>query len=699
MTSEFINRLTIKNPRKRKLVPWLALFLSLFGTIYAWQASSSFLEKQVGERFAARADQVTDQIVKRLQANRTILRGGSALFAANGEVSRQEWRSYVEHLRVRETHPGIQGFGFARVVRPDELQRHITAVRSEGFPEYTVRPEGVRDLYTSIIYLEPFDERNRRAFGFDMFSEPVRRAAMEAARDSGTTVISGKVKLMQETEQDVQAGFLMYVPVYAKGLPVTTVAGRRAALRGFVYSPLRIKDLLQGAVGSQLTDISVKIYDGTEASEQTLMLDSGGAGQKGSLARQSLVSDKRVVEIYGHKWTLHYSSLPLFEDYFEHDRARGILAAGLLISLLLFLFVWSLEATRDRALAIASDMTAALRKSEEELQEAQRVTIGLNEVLEQRVEERTRELEDANRELRLLNDELILRRREAEDARCQADNANRTKSEFLANMSHELRTPLNSVIGFAEVLQDQLCGALNEKQSEYAGNIAVSGRHLLALINDILDLSKVESGNMQLEPELCSLRDLLDLSLTMLKERAFKNGVSLSLDIDPAADVKIIADQRKLKQIMFNLMSNAVKFTPDGGRVKVTARRVGNVGAKQEPHLLRPSYDQDENRAKHNETVLSLLESDSDFIEITVTDTGIGIKPEDFSKLFKSFTQLESGYAREFEGTGLGLVLTKKLVELHGGTIRVESRYGEGSSFIFTMPLTQAAAGETPAAG
>jgi PAS domain S-box-containing protein len=244
---------------------------------------------------------------------------------------------------------------------------------------------------------------------------------------------------------------------------------------------------------------------------------------------------------------------------------------------------------------------------------------------------------------------------ELENAWSVAKKNNLAKSDFLANMSHELRTPLNSVIGFSEILQDQVFGPINEKQREYIQNILTSGRHLLSLINDILDLSKVESGKMELDLSTFSLRELLEASLMMLREKAMKGTIDIHLDFCTEADWHIEADQRKLKQIMFNLVSNAVKFTPVGGRVAISAVK------------------------------------DGDFIEIAVADTGIGIRAEDIPRLFKSFTQLESVYTKEFEGTGLGLALTKQLVELHGGRVWVESTFGSGSKFCFTIPLSQTA--------
>jgi PAS domain S-box-containing protein len=264
-------------------------------------------------------------------------------------------------------------------------------------------------------------------------------------------------------------------------------------------------------------------------------------------------------------------------------------------------------------------------------------------------------------ERKRLDQVLLEKNAELESARSAAEITNLAKSDFLANMSHELRTPLNSVIGFSEVLQDQMFGPINKKQQEYVNNILTSGRHLLSLINDILDLSKVESGKMELEPSTFSLRESLDASMMMLREKAMKAGIELHLDLAPEADVSIVADQRKLKQILFNLLSNAVKFTHAAGTVDVIAVR------------------------------------DGDFIEITVADSGIGIREEDIQKLFQAFTQLESVYTKGFEGTGLGLALSRQMVELHGGRIWVRSEFGKGSRFSFTVPLTQATTKEPPA--
>jgi signal transduction histidine kinase len=227
--------------------------------------------------------------------------------------------------------------------------------------------------------------------------------------------------------------------------------------------------------------------------------------------------------------------------------------------------------------------------------------------------------------------------------------ASRHKSEFLANMSHELRTPLNAIIGFSQVLRQRLFGDINPKQEEYLDDILSSGNHLLDLINDVLDLSKVEAGQVELEVATFSLREALERGVVMVRERATKNGVRLTFV--PAGDVDLVdGDERRLRQVIFNLLSNAVKFTPEGGSVTVASERANG------------------------------------HVEVSVTDTGPGIAPEDQERIFEEFQQTDVG-AQQQEGTGLGLALSKRLVELHGGRIWVESEPGHGSRFVFTLPV------------
>jgi signal transduction histidine kinase/DNA-binding response OmpR family regulator len=316
---------------------------------------------------------------------------------------------------------------------------------------------------------------------------------------------------------------------------------------------------------------------------------------------------------------------------------------------------------------IATSIANGLARSQAE--EALRT---LNAELEERVKERTRQLEAAGGELVHKNLQLVA--------------ANQLKSEFLANMSHELRTPLNAIIGFSELLKDGLAGGLAPEQKEYVSDIFASGTHLLDLINDILDLSKIEAGMMVLDPEPVEVETLLQGALTIMREKAARHRVELALQCEQGL-LAIEADPRKLKQILFNLLSNAVKFTPDGGRVTLGARRVGRDAVRL--------HDGTPGRMFR----LPAGEEKDEFLEVSVTDTGIGIPDERFENLFQPFVQVDSSPARRHSGTGLGLAMIRRLTELHGGTVGVSSRPVQGSRFVVWIPYrrvqgtTRAAAG------
>lgn len=287
--------------------------------------------------------------------------------------------------------------------------------------------------------------------------------------------------------------------------------------------------------------------------------------------------------------------------------------------------------------------------------------IRLVDDLDMRVRQRSEELEKANQKLQHLNRELEMKRIQAETARLMAEAANRAKSNFLANMSHELRTPLNAIIGFSEMLLRDIGGKLTEKQRGYVKDILESGTHLLSLINDILDLSKVESGALELEYSPVDIREIIDESILFIKEKALKHRMEINIDV--SEDILVVeGDRKRLKQVLVNLLSNAAKFTPDGGRITVRTRRIS--GNTLEPPVRG-----------------------TDFVEISVEDTGTGIRPEDMDKLFMPFQQIGSAYEKKHEGTGLGLALCKRIVERHQGKIFVKSELGKGSIFSFVVPV------------
>ncbi len=283
--------------------------------------------------------------------------------------------------------------------------------------------------------------------------------------------------------------------------------------------------------------------------------------------------------------------------------------------------------------------------------------------LEQKVDARTQELHQAmDKALQLAH---------------EAQSANISKSEFLANMSHELRTPLNHIMGFTELVLDDDAKTLVDTQKEYLHDVLQSSKHLLSLINDILDISKVEAGKQEISVSDVNLKHVLESSLVMFKEKSLKHGIKLSLDTD-GIPMSIAADERKLKQVLYNLLSNAVKFTPDGGSVSLYAfalhRENGSFMRNNGKTLYVPSHIHEE------------VSASGSFVLLSVEDTGIGINRDNQGMIFEPFEQVESSSDRRFQGTGLGLSLTKKLVDLHSGAIWVESE-GEGKGSIFNVMI------------
>jgi signal transduction histidine kinase len=365
---------------------------------------------------------------------------------------------------------------------------------------------------------------------------------------------------------------------------------------------------------------------------------------------------------------------------------------------------------RDKALRMTqNELELKNYQLEIQLMERTKAEVALKQArdeLESRVVERTADLAKANADL---TKEIAERERtalELERAKETAEAANRAKSEFLANMSHELRTPLNHIIGFNELVLDKNYGDLNPIQEEFLNDVLQSSRHLLALINDILDLSKVEAGKMELEVSPLYLRSLLESSLIMVKEKAHKHQIKLQTALDDIPEM-IQADERKLKQILYNLLSNALKFTPDGGMVRLEAQSIADFGFRIAESMgnrsafggLRPvlmdkkaGFDprdlELENRYEDKTECSGEFRNPQSAIRITVRDTGIGLEEKDLERIFEPFEQADNSASRKFQGTGLGLSLSRQMVELHGGRIWAESKGREqGSAFHFVLPV------------
>lgn len=348
------------------LLPAIAvLFFSLVLTIWVWRQAEETEIGHARQMFDLRTHELSGNIAERLQSYHQVLRGGVGLFAASNEVNREEWRRYVGQLNLARNFPGILALGVSRVVPHDRKAAFVRAIRAEGFPDFDIFPPGDRDSYSPVTFVEPFSDRNRRAFGYDNYSDDSRRQAQDRARDSGETVITGRVMLLQGEEGNSHAGLLMFSPIYTAGMPLASLQERRAALSGFVVGVFEVGDLMAGILGRSARDFDLHIYDGDTATPETLLYDSDSS-QRANLSdfTRSLTSD-----IFGRRWTIQVEPTSVFQDGIDLSSARLVLYSGMALSVMLFAVVWalliarSLAISRRRALTETRQASLALKES------------------------------------------------------------------------------------------------------------------------------------------------------------------------------------------------------------------------------------------------------------------------------------------------------------------------------------------------
>nr|WP_315253508.1 CHASE domain-containing protein [uncultured Flavobacterium sp.] len=614
---------------------WKSLGILFVGFIITFGVSNYVNQDEVSQsqkEFVLASNEIKTKIYLRINLHMQFLINASSFFEASQLVTRKEWEQFNKFSTVNENFMGVQGFGFSAIVKKEQLKKHIQDIRKEGLSKYTVYPNGDRAVYTSVIYLEPFNERNARVLGFDMFTEPVRHKAMEQARDYKMPVLSGKVVLRQETQKDVQAGTLIYVPVYNKDVPLNTIAERRSAILGWVFSPFRMVDLMKSILGSSdLKDdenIRLKVYDDAIISQNSLLFDSHKNRIKNS-SDTRIRTRKLPVLFNNKKWTLVFSQ-PLRSPFFFSAKTLIIAIGGMIISLLLFALSYSLLITKQRAKSIAGRLSLDLSIKNLEYG---RINNSLQKNYKKLISSKEK-LKETNKEL--------------QKAKVKAEESDQLKSAFLANMSHEIRTPMNGIMGFAELLKEANLSI--DERKDYIEIIEKSGTRLLNIINDIVDISKIEAGQMNVVFSATNIDELLQYIQTFFKPETQDKGVLLLLKSHLAEDETIIrTDREKLYAILINLVKNAIKYTFKG--------------------IIEFGYEKKDN-----------------YIEFFVKDTGIGISKDRHSAIFERFIQADFNDKMARQGAGLGLSIAKAYVELLGGKIWVESELGKGSIFYFTIP-------------
>ena len=715
------------NTWKALIFFFLSLLLTLAGIFYTSRIDSTTEKNDM----VVVSNEIRAKILIRLHAHAQLLRAGAAFFAASDTVTRREWKAFNEAAKIDNNLPGIQGLGYAVIIPKNQLQQHIRHIRLEGFPDYTIKPSGDRSIYSSVIYLEPFTGRNLRAFGYDMLNEPTRRQAMEFARDNDVAMLSGKVTLVQETDKNVQTGTLMYVPVYRNGMPANTVQQRRAAIIGWVYSPYRMNDLMQGILGrwdlNQQARIHLQVYD-SAVSANSLLYDSQ---TNDSLRHNNRLSVNLPLDFNGQIWMLSFTKSQ--DQTTISSKILIILGSGILISLLLFVLSLSLFNTYMQVKQKASELTTEIRVSEERFENLLNSTAegiyGINlqgkctfsnpaciqllgyqntehilgknmhllihhshadgsilaesECLIHTSFKRGEKAYSANEVFWradgscfpveywsnpvVINGKIegsvvtffdITERRQAEkeilNAKNQAVKANQAKTEFLARMSHELRTPMNSILGFSQLME---MGELSAPHKIGVNHILTSGRYLLQLIDEILDISSIESGKLALSAEPVNITHVIHDMMESIRPQILERQLTLGFENQANDQLFVEADVKRLKQVLLNLLSNAIKYNIAGGSVLIQTE-------------IRPKHD-------------SITP-----IRISITNSGEAISSENIQKLFEPFERI-GAERTEIKGTGLGLTVVKKLIDAMGGKVGVISKPGQGNTFWIELPSTE----------
>jgi signal transduction histidine kinase len=486
-------------------MPLLVFVLALLATGgFAWYLWRS-LESSDAIRFEHEVSRIAQSMQERLDLSVTLLRGTAGLFEAEGDVSGPQFSAYVQRLRLRELYPGVQGIGYARVLRPAQADAYI-AQRRRHDPGFRIWPEGDRPLLTTIAYLEPQDERNRVAIGYDMATEPVRAAAMRAAADSGQAQASGKVTLVQEIDERKQAGFLIYLPLFAGG-GVPAPAERAARLTGYVYSAFRADDLLAGVRGGDLS-IDYAVYAQLDAAPASLLRSTVKSTERDRSPPR--FKAERRLQVAGQTWRVLFTNRPDFEGLSPRRLAPLAFAAALVTSLLLAGLSWVQARRRHAALALAE---AGLRNTR-------------------------------------LYEEL------AEQAR--------RKDEFLAMLGHELRNPLAPIVTAVDALQR---GVPPDRAARLYGIIGRQARQLTHLVNDLLEASRISTGRIAIRRETMQIEAAVHNAVEAIQPLLQQRGQQLQIE-RRGTPAPLQGDATRLAQVLVNLLHNASKFSP--GRATLT---------------------------------------------------------------------------------------------------------------------------------
>jgi signal transduction histidine kinase len=587
--------------------PYYVLFFSILLTIGATILFYQSAKSKDDTRFSNDVNRIRSSMDNRIGLYIALLKAGRGFIQSSNDLNRERFKNFVESLELEKNYFGAQGIGYSKTIRKEDRENFLTSIRTQGFPSYKISPPSEKEIYQPVVYIEPFNERNQLALGFDMSSEENRSAAMQRARDTGMASATGKITLIQETGVDRQSGFVIYLPIYKNGEEPPTIEERRNNLLGFIYSPFRAKNFLKDVRDNAGTnDIVIRLYDDESNSDNLLAQidDSSGPNLPGQISAD--YSTRSEMEVGGRKWTIQYDSLPSFAAQSSINWTPLIFLCGVIFSLLLFGMTYWETSTR-----------AKLQKTANDLTESERQIQGLLE--------------------------------KEQSARRVAEAANATKDEFISVVSHELRTPLNAIAGWTRILKSD---DLSDNTKGLAlQKIEKNLRLQTSLVEDLLNYSQLISSRENLEKTEIDCSEIFESVYAEFEKAAAKKGIAITKE-NNLDEQKILGDADKIKIVIQNLLSNALKFTPPDGHVNARLNQV------------------------------------NDCIEIKIEDSGRGINSEFLPHIFDRFSQSDSSTTRKFGGLGLGLAVSRHIVQLHHGIIEAKSEgEGKGSTFSVKLPV------------
>ncbi|MGV3742771.1 MAG: CHASE domain-containing protein, partial [Burkholderiaceae bacterium] len=716
------------------LLAGILFFILLAITYGLWSSAQLNAKKSLQTDFAFQAQEMTDVIVQRMAAYEQVLLGTRGFLTSSEFVTRSEFHSYVASLQLEELFPGVQGVGLAEIVSKADLYDHTEAIRRQGFPDYSIRPENERESYTSITLIEPFNEMNQRAFGYDMFSDPIRREAMERARDTGSAALSAAVTLVQESDAEAQPGFLMYVPVYRKGAPLDSVDARRANILGWVYAPFRMNDFMEGLGSDYSPDLQLTIYDGESFSADRCIYGCGRVSFSASPFETSA-----NIDIAGHTWTMDFVSTPRFQQRMTSERPKFIAISGVALSLLLAFLVWLLTTGTNRAYALALEMTRQLKESEFRWKYAlegagdgvwdwdrEHNITKFSKRWKQMLGYDDQELRSDPQEWRrLIHAEDAGRVLEKWNAFCAgidqvySDEYRMQCKDFSWKWIHSRGAAVNRdesgkvlrAIGThsdisarkeAERLELERTRALNEARDSlrHAQKLEAVGKLTGGVAHDFNNVLQIISGNIQLLQFMLAGNDEVETRLKGMLA-AVDRGSKLSSQLLAFARRQplqpAVINLNTILQNMDDLLHRALgpsidlqvkvceglwnTFADPSQLENVILNMVINArDAMPEGGTLRIEM--------HNTTLQSKFDNlpqevvPGDYVLLSIADTGIGMSPEVLEQVFEPFfTTKPAG-----EGTGLGLSMAYGFVKQSGGHIQIESKPGKGTSIRIYLP-------------